>query len=178
MIQRHGNLDFGVVVTDANGQPLPAVVHEGVTYIVCTAGQEFQVQVSCKTLQHWDPSQSYQVNLTVDGKSCGYSYTLEMQHPTSNFNGWWLDHKSKRAFVFTAPSEVRGDSQGATKKPELGSLKAIFAEAEEYPCPASGGAECSECDFLGHGTKTVTKAVPEEAAALKQVSQRNQSFSS
>ncbi|GAQ85286.1 hypothetical protein KFL_002270200 [Klebsormidium nitens] len=63
---------------------------------------------------------------------------------------------------------MEGDFQGVANSPELGMIKVVFGETEEFSCPALVGADCSQCNFLGHGTKTVTRTAPEEATSVKQ----------
>jgi hypothetical protein len=99
--------------------------------------------------------------------------TLDHESIPVTFRGWWIDHKTKKAFVFSAPDAVPEDADSlnsSADNPSTGTVKVNFHEREEYLCPALAGNDCHVCNFLGLGTKTITKAAPEEAGSIKQVS--------
>jgi hypothetical protein len=170
MIGKHGNVEYKVTLKDQAGKEFPEVVHQGVTYSVCTAGQEFTVQVSCKDA-HSKVNQKYAADLNIDGKSVGYSKPLGTNGAT--FPGWWVDHKTKRAFLFSVPQAVQEKADNlnsSTGNPKIGAVEVIFYEYQEYLCPALAGRDCFQCNLLGPGTKTITMAAPEETESIKQVS--------
>jgi hypothetical protein len=169
MIEKRGNVEYKVFLVDREGKRFPEIVHQGVTYVVCKAGQEFTVQTCLEGARH----EKYVVELDVDGKSAGYSMSIDESIPVCTFRGGWIDHKTKKAFVFSAPKTIHEEADflhSSANNPSTGSLKVIFQEREEYLCPALAGNNCYNCNFLGLGTKTITKAGPEEAGSIKQVS--------
>jgi hypothetical protein len=67
MIKQRGKIEYEVFLEDRAGNRFPEVVHQGVTYVVCTAGQEFTVQICFKGARH----EKYLASLDVDGKTVG-----------------------------------------------------------------------------------------------------------
>lgn len=170
MIEKHGNVEYKVTLRDQAGKDFPEVVHQGVTYIVCPAGQEFKMQVSRKAA-HSKVHQKYAADLCIDGKSVGHTKSLGTNGAT--FSGWWVDHTTKRAFVFSVPQAVQEEaakSDSSTSNSKIGTVEVTFYEEEDYLCPALAGKDCLQCNFLGLGTKTIRKAAPEETGSIKQVS--------
>lgn len=105
MIEKRGNVEYEVILEDRAGKRFPEVVHQGVTYVVCKAGQEFTVQVCFRGARH----EKYMADLAVDGKCAGYSMSLDESIPFT-FRGWWIDHKTKKAFVFSAPQTIHKEA--------------------------------------------------------------------
>eukprot|EP00245_Coleochaete_scutata_P009234 TRINITY_DN2987_c0_g2_i3.p1 TRINITY_DN2987_c0_g2~~TRINITY_DN2987_c0_g2_i3.p1 ORF type:complete len:338 (+),score=39.96 TRINITY_DN2987_c0_g2_i3:176-1189(+) len=147
-----------VKVIGSQGQTLPQIEHEGVTYVVSNPGETFKVSV-----RHW-AHKTLSISLAVDGKTVGYCFS---GYPGSwaVFDGFFQGPLARRSFVFAKPHGTDNiPASGNAAMAAVGLLEVNFYEKMEYAC--LGGPTCRGCQFKGHVENTLFKPVLKTAESI------------
>lgn len=166
VIAINGGQKFEVKVTDGDGLDFSETSNNGVTYVTANPGASFEVHVR---RIHAADSVSL-VGLDIDGVSVGYFNVLHTKDIWSKFNGFWVNPKENKKFVFSCPKYGEAGSKfHGFGENQVGRLKITISPAKYQPCP---GPNCSTCQFLGHGNPNLpcqdSPGQRKEVAKLKQ----------
>lgn len=180
MKERKGNVTYSILVQDDQGNPFPEVVKDDVTYIIARPDTQFQVRVAREGAGSRAMSALCAASLAIDGEGIGHVRNLDSrgnQVEDCLFEGWRVDHRSKRAFVFGQPRSAPQNNQEPfipASQSQVGTIVASFLKMERYACKAPK-KRCSACEFKGFGAQRKPRDV-KSASSVSQVRSCNLLF--
>jgi hypothetical protein len=109
------------------GEPRPAYVHHGTTYIEAMRGRDFTIRLRNPTAQRVAVALSVDGLNTIDAKHTGAWNAAKWvlgPYETAEISGWQVSDRTSRRFYFTGERDSYGARLGQTQN--LGIIEAVF----------------------------------------------------